>query len=116
MAVDRTGGMTFWVALEPYGPKARTMSFVNGSFRMGVMRDYRTYGDGDALRRSPTCRTSRCQTRSTTGSATSAVHTHLTIQARREPHGPAAVGVAARRPARGRLLEQVTVPTSTTRP
>jgi hypothetical protein len=48
-AVDRTGGMTFWFPLEAYGPEAGTMSFVSGSHRMGVMGDYTTYGDGDAL-------------------------------------------------------------------
>jgi hypothetical protein len=32
-AVDRTGGMTFWIPLEAYGPQAGTMSFLNGSHR-----------------------------------------------------------------------------------
>src|SRR3546814_13964150 len=48
-AVDRSGGMTFWFPLEAYGPESGTMSFVNGSHRLGVMGDYTTYGDGDAL-------------------------------------------------------------------
>ena len=48
-AVDRSGGMTFWFPLEAYGPDAGTMSFVNGSHRAGVLGDYTTYGDGDAL-------------------------------------------------------------------
>src|SRR3546814_7508489 len=36
-AVDRSGGMTFWFPLEAYGPESGTMSFVNGSHRLGVM-------------------------------------------------------------------------------
>jgi hypothetical protein len=48
-AVDRTGGMTFWVALEDYGPEFGTMSFVSGSQKLGVMGSYHTYGGGDAL-------------------------------------------------------------------
>ncbi|TGD76147.1 phytanoyl-CoA dioxygenase [Mangrovimicrobium sediminis] len=47
-AVDRTGGMTFWIPLEPYGAQAGTMSFITGSHKMGVMGSYHTYGDGDA--------------------------------------------------------------------
>jgi len=46
--VDRSGGMTFWIPLEAYGPEAGTMSFINGSHKLGVMGSYRTYGDGDA--------------------------------------------------------------------
>lgn len=47
--VDRSGGMTFWIPLEAYGPQAGTMSFVSGSHRLGVMGSYRTYGGKDAL-------------------------------------------------------------------
>ncbi len=47
-AVDRTGGMTFWIPLEAYGPDAGTMSFINRSQRLGVMGSYHTYGGGDA--------------------------------------------------------------------
>jgi len=43
--VDRTGGMTFWVPLEAYGPSAGTMSFVNRSHRIGVTGSYHTYSD-----------------------------------------------------------------------
>lgn len=46
-AVDRTGGMTFWIPLESYGPVAGTMSFINRSHRMGVMGSYHTYDGGD---------------------------------------------------------------------
>jgi hypothetical protein len=48
-SVDRTGGMTFWVALEDYGPEFGTMSFVSGSHRLGVLGNYRTYQKGEDL-------------------------------------------------------------------
>jgi len=48
-SVDRSGGMTFWLALEDYGPEFGTMSFVNGSHRLGVLGNYRTYEDGEDL-------------------------------------------------------------------
>jgi hypothetical protein len=38
--VDRTGGMTFWIALEDYGADAGTMSFINGSHRLGILGGY----------------------------------------------------------------------------
>jgi hypothetical protein len=38
--VDRTGGMTFWIALEDYDPSFGTMSFINGSHRLGVLGGY----------------------------------------------------------------------------
>lgn len=78
-AVDRTGGMTFWVPLEAYGPEAGTMSFVNGSHRMGVMGDYTTYGSGDALTAFPELadREMSDPIRYELGDVT--VHTHLTI-------------------------------------
>ncbi|RYD95182.1 MAG: phytanoyl-CoA dioxygenase [Sphingomonadales bacterium] len=46
-AVDRTGGMTFWIPLEAYGPEYGTMSFINGSHNTGVLGSYHTYGDRD---------------------------------------------------------------------
>jgi hypothetical protein len=46
-AVDRTGGMTFWIPLEAYGPDAGTMSFLNKSHRLGVLGNYTSYGDKD---------------------------------------------------------------------
>lgn len=48
-AVDRTGGMTFWIPLEPYGPEAGTMSFIEGSHRLGVLGNYTSY-DGKDIR------------------------------------------------------------------
>lgn len=48
--VDRSGGMTFWIPLEAYGPDAGTMSFISRSHRLGVMGSYHTYGDGNDVR------------------------------------------------------------------
>jgi ectoine hydroxylase-related dioxygenase (phytanoyl-CoA dioxygenase family) len=48
-SVDRSGGMTFWLALEDYGPEFGTMTFVNGSHRLGVFGNYRTYRKGEDL-------------------------------------------------------------------
>jgi len=48
-AVDRSGGMTFWIPLEPYGPQAGTMSFINGSHKLGVLGNYTAY-DGKDIR------------------------------------------------------------------
>lgn len=78
-AVDRTGGMTFWFPLEAYGPDAGTMSFVNGSHRMGVMGDYTTYGDGDALTAFPELRDREMCDPIDYELGDITVHTHLTI-------------------------------------
>ena len=48
-AVDRSGGMTFWVPLEGYTPEAGTMSFVNGSHKLGVLGNYTNYGGRDMM-------------------------------------------------------------------
>jgi hypothetical protein len=48
-AVDRSGGMTFWIPLEAYGPDAGTMSFIEGSHRLGVLGNYTSY-DGRDIR------------------------------------------------------------------
>jgi hypothetical protein len=48
--VDRSGGMTFWIALADLVPEAGTMSFVDGSHRLGALGHYRSYrGDADLL-------------------------------------------------------------------
>jgi ectoine hydroxylase-related dioxygenase (phytanoyl-CoA dioxygenase family) len=78
-AVDRTGGMTFWVPLEAYGPDAGTMSFVNGSHRMGVMGDYTTYGDGDALDAFPEMHDLGLTEPITYEVGDITVHSHLTV-------------------------------------
>lgn len=48
-SVDRSGGMTIWMALEDYGPDFGTMTFVNGSHKLGVLGNYRTYAKGEDL-------------------------------------------------------------------
>jgi Phytanoyl-CoA dioxygenase (PhyH) len=78
-AVDRTGGMTFWIPLEEYGPEAGTMSFVDGSHRLGVMGDYTTYGDGDALTAFPELQDLEMSPPMNYELGDITVHTHLTI-------------------------------------
>lgn len=78
-AVDRTGGMTFWIPLEPYGPEAGTMSFVDGSHRLGVMGDYTTYGSGDALTAFPELQDLEMTPPMHYELGDVTVHTHLTI-------------------------------------
>jgi hypothetical protein len=38
--VDRTGGMTFWIALEDYDAVSGTMSFISGSHKLGILGGY----------------------------------------------------------------------------
>jgi hypothetical protein len=78
-SVDRSGGMTFWFALEPYGPDAGTMSFVNGSHRHGVLGDYTTYGDLDALGVFPELRRLETSDPISYEIGDITVHTHLTV-------------------------------------
>ncbi|ONH27157.1 phytanoyl-CoA dioxygenase family protein [Pseudofrankia asymbiotica] len=78
-AADRSGGMTFWIPLEPCGPAAGTMSFVSGSHREGVLGDYTCYGDGDALDVFPELRQLDMSDRMTYELGDITVHTHLTI-------------------------------------
>ncbi|KHO19383.1 phytanoyl-CoA dioxygenase family protein [Mycolicibacterium setense] len=78
-AVDRTGGMTFWIPLEPYGPEAGTMSFVSGSHRLGVLGDYTTYGGADALEVFPELRELDMSEQMNYELGDITVHTHLTI-------------------------------------
>lgn len=78
-AVDRSGGMTFWFALEDYGPDAGTMSFVNGSQRLGVMGSYHTYGSGDALDVFPELKGLKMSEPVTYAVGDVTVHSHLTI-------------------------------------
>jgi len=78
-AVDRTGGMTFWVPLEAYGPQAGTMSFVSRSHRLGVMGSYHTYGDGDVLDAFPELRELDMSEQMVYELGDITVHSHLTI-------------------------------------
>lgn len=47
-AMDRSGGMQFWIPLESCGPEKGTMSFMNGSHRVGVLGNYSSY-DGKTI-------------------------------------------------------------------
>lgn len=78
-AVDRSGGMTFWIPLEAYGPEAGTMSFVNGSHRYGVLGNYRNYEKGDALDTFPELRELGISEPVTYGLGDITVHSHLTV-------------------------------------
>lgn len=79
-AVDRTGGMTFWIALEDYDPSFGTMSFINGSHRHGVMGSYRTYGEGrDARDVFPELNQLQMSEQITYAAGDVTVHSHLTI-------------------------------------
>jgi hypothetical protein len=78
-AVDRSGGLTFWFPLEAYGPDAGTMSFVEGSHRAGVLGDYTTYGDRDALEVFPELRALPMSEPMTYELGDITVHTHLTV-------------------------------------
>ena len=48
-AVDRSGGMTFWLALEDVAPESGTMRFYGGSHRMGALGHYRSYAEGGGI-------------------------------------------------------------------
>jgi hypothetical protein len=48
-SVDRSGGMTFWIALADLSPETGTMSFVDGSHRLGALGHYRSYEAGADL-------------------------------------------------------------------
>lgn len=78
-SVDRSGGMTFWFPLEAYGPEAGTMSFVDRSHRAGVLGDYTTYGEGDALDVFPELLDLGVSEQMTYDVGDITVHTHLTI-------------------------------------
>ena len=79
-ALDRSGGMTFWIALADLAPQSGTMSFVNGSHRMGTLGNYRNYDRGDLLDCFPEIR-ERCTISEpisyTAGDAT--VHSNLCV-------------------------------------
>jgi hypothetical protein len=78
-AVDRSGGMTFWLPLEDYGPEAGTMSFISGSHRIGVMGSYHTYGGGDVRDIYPELNELPMSEPMTYKVGDITVHSHLTI-------------------------------------
>lgn len=47
--IDRSGGMTFWIALADLPEESGTMSFYSGSHRVGVLGHYATYSEGGSL-------------------------------------------------------------------
>ena len=77
-ALDRSGGITFWIALTDLGPESGTMQFFSGSHRLGALGHYRTYDD--ILDEYPELRT-RCTLsepmRYTIGDVT--VHNNMTV-------------------------------------
>ncbi len=60
-------------------PEAGTMSFVDGSHRLGVMGDYTTYGDGDALTAFPELQDLEMSPPMHYELGDITVHTHLTV-------------------------------------
>jgi hypothetical protein len=78
-AVDRSGGMTFWLALEDYGPEFGTMSFVNGSHGLGVLGNYTSYGGRDIMDIYPELRELEMSEPMTYAAGDVTVHTHLTV-------------------------------------
>jgi ectoine hydroxylase-related dioxygenase (phytanoyl-CoA dioxygenase family) len=48
-ALDRSGGMTFWIALADLPPESGTMSFLSGSHRLGALGHYRTYAEDEDI-------------------------------------------------------------------
>jgi hypothetical protein len=79
-ALDRSGGMTFWIALADLAPESGTMSFLTGSHRLGALGHYRAFGGGDIFDDFPELR-ERCPmsepVRYAAGDAT--VHSNLTV-------------------------------------
>lgn len=78
-SVDRSGGMTFWFPLEAYDGDFGTMSFIDGSHRTGVLGDYTTYGDGDALSAFPDLGDLTMTEPMVYEVGDITVHTHLTV-------------------------------------
>jgi phytanoyl-CoA dioxygenase PhyH len=75
--LDRSGGMAFWIALMDMTPAMGTMSFVNGSHRLGVLGNYR---NGDLLEMYPEIRERCTVTEPMTYKAGDAtVHSNLTV-------------------------------------
>jgi hypothetical protein len=74
--VDRTGGMTFWISLEDYGPEFGTMSFINGSHRLGVLGGYHK---GDLRSFYPELLDLKMSEPTTYKAGDITVHSHLTV-------------------------------------
>lgn len=76
--VDRSGGMTFWIPLEAYGPDAGTMSFISGSHRLGALGGFLT-GTGDLLRDLPELEELQMTEPMRYGLGDVSVHSHMTV-------------------------------------
>jgi hypothetical protein len=79
-ALDRSGGMTFWIALADLAPESGTMSFLSGSHHMGALGHYRAFGDGDIVDDFPELR-ERCVDSGpmTYAAGDATVHSNLTV-------------------------------------
>jgi hypothetical protein len=78
-AVDRSGGMTFWIPLEAYGPEAGTMSFLNKSHKLGVLGNYTSYGGRDIRDVFPELRDCEESPQINYALGDVTVHSHLTV-------------------------------------
>lgn len=78
-AVDRSGGMTFWIPLEAYGPEAGTMAFIEKSHRLGVMGNYTNYDGKDIREVYPELNALRTTDQVTYELGDVTAHNHLTI-------------------------------------
>jgi hypothetical protein len=78
-AVDRSGGMTFWIPLEAYGTEAGTMSFLNRSHRLGVLGNYTSYGGRDIREVFPALRDCEESPQIVYDLGDVTVHNHLTV-------------------------------------
>lgn len=47
--IDRSGGMTFWIALADLPAESGTMSFYSGSHKLGALGHYASYREGGSL-------------------------------------------------------------------
>jgi hypothetical protein len=75
-AVDRSGGMTFWIALEAYRPDAGTMCFVSGSHQKGVLG---SFVRGDLLQNLPELQELPLSEPMTYEVGDVTVHSHMTV-------------------------------------
>jgi len=78
-AVDRSGGMTFWIPLEAYGPDAGTMAFIEKSQRLGVMGNYTSYDGRDIREVYPELNALKLTGQMTYELGDVTAHNHLTI-------------------------------------
>lgn len=78
-AVDRSGGMQFWVPLQACGPDKGTMSFINGSHKMGVLGNYTAYEGRDITEVWPELLDMEMSEPMTYELGDVTVHNHLTV-------------------------------------